>query len=749
MIPYLFEALILALFGALIMHLWRVRRSRNAGSGYGLSFILCGFVWWSGAAAVEMSFFFLSGNAAIDPGVDLIGPVGVAALMWWLGCSCLAIGLIYWITCVMRVPAAGTIRKKILDKFRPPASESDLLLSSLPVILYRVRLAPDYWTPEITMLNDKVEDLLGYERKIFDEDPELFGKLLHPEDRASLESTIGEVWNGDRGVLEHRFLHADGEYRWLRRHVHQIRDESGQVVEYIGCAFEITDLKQAEERLENFLEGAPDAVVTVDEEGLMIMANYQATQLFGYEQSEMVGQRIGTLVPQQLRKKQREELMCYLEEQSIRPMKMNMEFSCIRKDGTEVPVEITLSHLEAKGQKLMAAAFRDISDRKKVEAQLQQAQKMEAVGQLTGGIAHDFNNLLTIVIGNLQLIEMTSSLDDSSQRTVQSALEAALRGAELTKRLLAFSRQQLLAPKITDLNELVAGIQTLIRRTLGASVTLETHQAENLWPTRVDPSQVENSLINLAINARDAMPSGGTVSIETSNITLDDTYAAHNSDVTPGEYVLVAVSDNGMGIPKDKLAKVFDPFFSTKEVGKGSGLGLSMVYGFAKQSGGHIKIYSEEGHGTTVKLYLPRSQPAYEELAQPTISVKAIDGGDELILLVEDEPAVREIAATLLTGLGYCVHQAESGPAALARLDELAHVDLLFTDIVMPGGMTGVELADQVRQRYPKLKVLYTSGYTESKVFDDGLLRPDDLMLSKPYLTEKLAQTVRDALDKE
>jgi len=355
-----------------------------------------------------------------------------------------------------------------------------------------------------------------------------------------------------------------------------------------------------------FWRAPPDAVITVNAEGNIVLANAQAERLFGYNKTTLIGQPADVLVPKRRRKKVQKQREGYFRRPDVQEIGISTELLGLRQDGTEFPVEISLSPLDAGEEKLVAYAIRDMTERKKVEAQLQQAQKMEAVGQLTGGVAHDFNNLLTVIVGNLQLVEEIADQDAAVKQPIDAALDAAMRGAALTKRLLAFSRQQLLAPKVLNVNKLVSGLEPLLHRTLGDDIDVRVKLEEEPWLTRVDPSQLENSIINLAINSRDAMPSGGTLVVETSNAVIDETYAINQTEVVPGEYVMLRVGDNGTGIPKEALQHVFDPFFSTKERTKGSGLGLSMVYGFVKQSHGHIQVYSEEGYGTSIKIYLPR-----------------------------------------------------------------------------------------------------------------------------------------------
>ncbi len=395
----------------------------------------------------------------------------------------------------------------------------------------------------------------------------------------------------------------------------------------------------------------------------------------------------------------------------------------------------------------MSGTVQDITERKRAEAQLQQAQKMEVIGNLTGGIAHDFNNLLTVILGNLQLLDRSVEGDERLLKRVQAATNATLRGADLTKRLLAFSRRQVLEPKLVKLNDLVMGVHELLGRTLGEAIEIKTIVAKDLWPTHVDPGQLENVLLNLAINARDAMPEGGKLTIETANAPLDEAYAAHRSYVVPGDYVMLAVTDTGTGMSPEVLDSAFEPFFTTKEAGQGSGLGLSMVYGFVKQSAGYVNIYSEMGHGTTVKVYLPKAKPSDAAAAEEVESYEEVPSGKETILVVEDDAAVRETAVALLEELGYRVLEAEDGPSALAIVDQGEDFDLLLTDVVMPGGMSGAVVARRVREHHPRVKVLYSSGYTQNAIAHGGMLDEGVELIAKPYLREALGRKVRRVLD--
>jgi signal transduction histidine kinase len=410
----------------------------------------------------------------------------------------------------------------------------------------------------------------------------------------------------------------------------------------------------------------------------------------------------------------------------------------------------------ARHSQELAAANRSlqeqIAQREQVEAALRQAQKMEAIGQLTGGVAHDFNNLLQVVLGSLERLRVRASrggarLDSDLDRLVEAAMQGGNRAANLTKRLLAFSRQQPLAPKPIDVNKLVTGMSDMLSRTLGESVRLEVVLAGGLWRVMADENQLENVLLNLAVNARDAMPGGGKLTIETANAHLDEAYARSESEVKAGQYVLLEVTDTGTGMPPEVLTRVFEPFFTTKGIGEGTGLGLSQVYGFIKQSGGHVKIYSEVGQGTTIKIYLPRLLAAAEDAGKAEAARAAPAGTrQECILVVEDEPGVRALSVDILRDLGYSVLEAGDGPSALAVLQREASVALLFTDVGLPNGMTGRQLADAARQMRPDLKVLFTTGYARNAIVHDGRLDPGVELIGKPFSAVDLGFRIRAVL---
>ena len=416
------------------------------------------------------------------------------------------------------------------------------------------------------------------------------------------------------------------------------------------------------------------------------------------------------------------------------------------RDGRRRLGEVVTSHaaLEAANRELTAEAV----SRAAAESQVRQMQKMEAVGQLTGGIAHDFNNMLAIIIGSLDLAKRKLAHDLARAETcIDNALEGAQRAAQLTGRLLAFSRQQPLAPRVLDANKLVGGMSEMLRRSMGERLKVETVLAGGLWTSFADPGQLENAVLNLCVNARDAMPDGGRLTLETGNAHLDDAYASQHAEVAPGQYVMVSVSDTGAGMPPEVAERAFDPFYTTKGVGRGTGLGLSQVHGFVKQSGGHVKIYSELGVGTTVKLYLPRGQSAEQAAGPAAISTEALRAmGEEIVLVVEDEERVRHLSVDALRDLGYTVVQASDAGQALAVLEMQPRVDLLFTDIVMPD-MNGRRLAEEAAKRRPGIKVLYTTGYTRNAIVHNGILDADVAFLAKPFTFEQLALKVRQVLD--
>ena len=603
-------------------------------------------------------------------------------------------------------------------------------------------------------------------------------KALHPDD---LPRILAEQKAGESGLkpftLEARYRRADGQWRWLRSESQPRWGTMGEHIGFIGVAHDVTSAKEAEQALTRLNENlerqaeqssaqlaATEALIRTFFEhssechAVLVEAgngqfryeevNPATLRLYDRTRAQVIGHTADEVFGGEIAARLNQLLTTCLE--SGRPSRYERMHGdrAIEAIATPVPNE------RGDARRLVVSAH-DVTDRRRLEAQLRQAQKMEAVGQLTGGVAHDFNNLLTLVLGGLDLIGRqiprlpAPAALAAIERARDMALQGVHRASALTSRLLAFSRQQALAPQSVDANKLVAGICEWLPRTLGETVALDMVLAEGLWRAYADPHQLENALVNLALNARDAMPAGGRLTIETANASLDSAYVALLTDpVEPGAYVTIAVADTGIGMDAATQARAFDPFFTTKDVGKGTGLGLSQVYGFARQSGGHVKIYSEPGVGTTVKIYLPRRLGVDPET--PREELKTTDGalGVESVLVVEDDDNLRRYTTDILRELGYRVTEAADGAAAIAHLESAAALDLLLTDVVMPG-MNGRELAAEAARRRPALKVLYMTGYTRDAMGSQGRLEAGVHIINKPFSFHELAARVRARLDSQ
>jgi PAS domain S-box-containing protein len=514
-----------------------------------------------------------------------------------------------------------------------------------------------------------------------------------------------------------------------------------------------SNLNREEVRSEALLENAVDGIVSINARGKILSANAATGTLFGYSSGDLIGQNIKILAGGIDRPRHDAYLKHYILTGENHIIGRPREVLGQRADGSTFPVDLSVARMEMDGEALFIGVLRDITKRVALEDQLRHAQKLEAVGQLTGGIAHDFNNLLAIVQGNLSLLQM--DLDDTGDfnkseaiNLCAEALEASLRGAELTKGLLAYSRKQKLNPKQFDANEAVEGMEGLLRRTIGEGIDLKIATKEGGWQVMADRPQLESAVLNMAVNARDALNHEGMLTLETSDVTLDEAYAASHEEVRAGDYVLIAVSDNGPGMSEDVLARALEPFFTTKEVGEGSGLGLSMIYGFAKQSEGHLSIYSEPGVGTTVKLYLPRSGGAEKETTLfDNTSGAAAMSGHERILVVEDDDALRRTVTRILERSGYDVVVAADGQEALQLLAQTPQLDLLLTDVVLPGGMNGPSLVEAAETNLGPIKVLYMSGYTKEAVMHRGQLSEDTHLIHKPFSPQDLGSAIRTVLE--
>jgi len=524
---------------------------------------------------------------------------------------------------------------------------------------------------------------------------------------------------------------------------------------FVGIIRDITERKRTEQevrhtaaRLRAVLDTAVDGVILIDARGTVLMFNPACERLFGYGAEEVLGRNVKMLMPEPYRKEHDGYIENYRSTGKRKIIGIGREVIGQRKDGTTFPMDLSVGEAKQEGEAVFVGIIHDVTERKRTEEQLVQAQKMETVGQLSGGIAHDFNNLLTVIIGNADELSDALKARPDLKQLSDAIITCGQSGAELTRRLLAFSRRQTLQPVAIDCNQMIGNMQRLLRRTLREDIEIRTKLDQSLTPAFADPAQLESAVLNLALNAQDAMSAGGCLTLSTADAALDREYTTQHPEVRAGQYVMIAVTDDGAGMTPEVKERAFEPFYTTKEVGKGSGLGLSMVYGFVKQSNGHVSIYSEPGLGTTVRLYLPvatasAADSTVDAIPEPATSPAARGA---TILVTEDDPFVRGYAVVTLKGLGYRVITAADGREALAHLADGAKPDVLFTDIVMPGGMNGWELARHAQQMQPGIKVLFTSGYALDTLVERGRLEPGTVILNKPYRKAELAGRLREIL---
>ena len=553
-------------------------------------------------------------------------------------------------------------------------------------------------------------------------------------------------------------IRKDGTRFWANAVIDAIRADDGRLLGFAKITRDITArqsaeeaLRQSEQQFRLLVQGVTDyAIYMLDTTGHVTNWNAGAQRIKGYTEDEIVGSHFSRFYTEEDRATGLPERALHIARTEGR---FEQEGWRIRKDGTRFFAHVVIDalHDPTGAPAGFAKITRDITEKrtaaemlKRTEQALQHSQKMESIGRLTGGVAHDFNNLLQIISGNLQLLSVELAGNESAQARIDAALDGVSRGSKLASYLLAFGRRQALDPKVVNLGRHIIAMEDMLRRTLGESIEVEMIVSGGLWNTLIDIAQVENALLNLAINSRDAMEKGGKLTIEIGNAYLDDNYVQAHPDVSAGQYVIICVSDTGSGIPANIMTQVFDPFFSTKPEGKGSGLGLSMVYGFVKQSGGHVQIYSEINHGTTVKLYLPRSLRAEEYTSSPPSS--PVVGGTETILVAEDDVQLCVTVVEMLKELGYRVLKVHDAESALTIVESGAHIDLLFTDVVMPGAVRSTELARKAKTLNPNIGILFTSGYTQNAIVHGGRLDPGVELLSKPYTREALARKIRHVL---
>ncbi len=605
----------------------------------------------------------------------------------------------------------------------------------------------------IVDVNERWLELFGYRRE------EVIGRRMSEFHAPGQEGLHDARWQAMLRAatlrdIERRFVKKSGEVFDALVSVYLEQDAEGNFLRTITTIVDVTARRRAEEaarrerRLSELLiESSTDGIIGIDTDMRYTVWNPRMERLSGMPRDTVLGHDVFERRPDLIGTPIEAAWRATMEghRSSLRDLPYNYP-----PPGTSGFGDLDFAPLYAPDRTIVGgfAFLHDTTERRRIEEQLRQSQKMEAVGQLTGGVAHDFNNLLTVIMGNLDNLRHHLPDSPEARRMAEAIMRAATRAATLTHRLLAFARRQPLEPKPVDVNKLVGGMSDLLRRSLGEGIVIETVLAGGLWRTLADPNQLENALLNLAVNARDAMAQGGKLTLETANAFLDESYVEAHEDLAAGQYVMIAVSDTGCGMTRDVAEKAFEPFFTTKEVGQGTGLGLPQVYGFVKQSGGHVKIYSEPGEGTTVKLYLPRlaaSEPVAEASDETRPKPAPTDG--ETILVVEDDEDVRSYSADILRALGYGVIEAPAGPDALLLLDSRPGIRLLFTDVGLPGGLNGRQLADEAMRRCPGLKVLFTTGYARNAIIHQGRLDPGVELIVKPFTAASLAAKVRQVLE--
>jgi PAS domain S-box-containing protein len=615
----------------------------------------------------------------------------------------------------------------------------------------------------VTSWNPSAEVLSGYPAT------EMVGQhvsVLWPAGRhAAEEKIMARVRRGERvDRYRTRWVRRDGVPVQVSMSLSPITDTSGAITGIGSVCRDIGERERAAAKFLGLLEAAPDAIVGVNREGQIVLANAETERTFGYRLDELVGQPIEILVPEVARRMHTGHRDEYLADPRRRPMGAGRQLTARRKDGTEFPADISLSSLETEDGLLVAAAVRDVTDRLEVQAErerlktlaererlesrLQQAQRLESLGQLAGGVAHDFNNLLAVIVNYAAFvsdeIEIAAVADPDRwhavARDMQQIQRATERGIALTHQLLAFARREVVRPRVLSVNAVVSDVKELLMRSIGEHVQLVTVLAPSLWPVKADPGQMEQILVNLAVNARDAMPGGGTLTIDTDNVALGG-----DSGLPSGRYVRIRVEDTGTGMPPDVIARAFEPFFTTKPKGEGTGLGLATVYGIVKQAGGDVQVISQTGTGTTFTLLLPVTDEAPVEIEEQIVRVPS--GGGETVLVGEDEPAIRDVIRRILTRSGYNVLMTETPLDALERAgSHEGPIHLLLTDVVMPK-MLGKDVAERTRALRPDVKVLYMSGYARPVLANSGTLEPGVTLLEKPFSESVLLAAVRHVLD--
>jgi PAS domain S-box-containing protein len=622
------------------------------------------------------------------------------------------------------------------------------LINTVEGIVWEVDVA----TMRFTFVSRQAETVLGFPVGRWYEKDFWVGQI-HPEDREeAVNFCLSETAKGEGHTFEYRMIAADGSIVWLRDMVTVVL-EGGKPVKLRGLMVDVTEQRRMDAAMKQqavLIEQSNEPIFVWDLDEGVLEWNSGCEKLFGYTRDEMLGKFAYDVL-----RTERPISISEFRQELLTHGVWKGEVKQTTSSGRQVLVDSRSQLIDLNGRKVVLQSSRDVTEMRRAEAaliaseeQLRQAQKLESIGILAGGLAHDFNNMLTAINGYSELILRRLEKDDPIRKHAEEIRKAGERSAELTRQLLAFSRRQIMQPTTLKLNEVVADTASMLERLIGANITVTTALAPDLCEIQADLGQLTQVIVNLVINARDAMPEGGSIVIETANVDLDADYAGKHINVEPGRYAMLAISDNGVGMDEPTRTRVFEPFFTTKPAGRGTGLGLATVYGIVKQSGGNIWVYSEPGKGSTFKVYLPQTA-ATAEAAQSASDQREPHAGSETILLVEDEPSVRALARQILETCGYEVIEASDGTDALKRFcNECPKIDLVVTDLVMPG-IGGRELSELIRERFPQMKVLFTSGYTDDAVLRHGIVGEGQNFLQKPFTFDALARKVRGVLDQD
>ncbi len=593
--------------------------------------------------------------------------------------------------------------------------------------------------------------ILGIDPATFKGTREEFYGVVHPEDREKIRNSLAHAIEQDAPYTsEYRVIWPDGSIHYITGRGKVVKDDDGLPVRMHGIHWDITENKKAEqsraeseERFKRLVQNSNDIIDLLDENGIATAISGPSERILGYKPAELIGKNAFDLIhPDDTEHVKKAFIKTVNNPGSIN----TVEYRHLHKNGKWISLEAVGSNLlHDPIVKAVVVNIRDVSERNRLQEQLQQAMKMEAIGRLAGGVAHDFNNILTVITGNVDLARMALNPADPLVRYLNHAMKASNSAASLTRQLLAFSRKQIIEPKILNLNDIVLNVRQMLLRLIGENIELNISLSPDLGSVRIDPGQFEQVLVNLAVNARDAMPQGGKLIIETANVTLDEIYCAGHSQAQPGTFVMLAVSDTGHGMSEEVKEHLFEPFFTTKTIGHGTGLGLATIFGVVKQSLGTIEVHSEVGRGTIFKIRLPLIEKRAEKLVKEKLSVDILKGS-ETILFVEDDSSVRQVGVTILNDLGYKTIEARNGDEALMLAERYTdNIDLLMTDIIMPG-INGRELSEKLTRIHPEMKILFTSGYTENIIVHHGVIDPNLNFIGKPYSLQPLASKIREVL---